>query len=177
MARAKLAAAGEIQDASVLRSELWQLRTVAASRRDQAELAALDREVARLESLYKDQLVRASEIEPVRRQREALAARVGIFSAAALAGRAGLGHQRAGADAHGEVVNQRLEPLREQLRVAGAALAELEVQVAAFERSFQRTSARPHAGDFRSKPFKRGSSCSRPCSSSVFSRSFLPSLQ
>src|SRR5205814_198989 len=102
VARAKLAAAGEIQDASVLRSELWQLRTVAASRRDQAELAALDREVARLESLYKDQLVRASEIEPVRRQREALAARVGIFSAAALAGRAGLGHQRAGADAHGE---------------------------------------------------------------------------
>ena len=131
VARAKLVAAGEIQDASVLRSELWQLRTVAAARRDQAELAALDREVERLESLYKDQLVRAAEIEPVRRQREALAARVRIFNAAALAGRAGLGHQKVGTDAHAEVVNQRLEPLREQLRVAEAAVAELEVQLAA----------------------------------------------
>jgi multidrug resistance efflux pump len=131
VARAKLAAAGEIQDASVLRSELWQLRTVASAKQDQAELTALDREIARLESLFKDQLVKASDIEPLRRKRETLAARVGTFSAAASAGRAGLGKQRvAGVDAHAEVVNQRLEPLREQLRVAEAALAELDVQMA-----------------------------------------------
>jgi HlyD family secretion protein len=131
VARAKLAAAGEIQDASVLRSELWQLRTVASARQDQAELVALDREIARLESLFKDQLVRASDIEPLRRKRETLAARVSTFNVAASAGRAGLGKQRvAGVDTHAEVVSQRLEPLREQLRVAEAALAELEVQVA-----------------------------------------------
>lgn len=128
VAQAKLAAAGGVEDAAVLRSELWQLRTVAASRHDRAELAALDRELERLEGLYRDQLVRASDIEPLRRQREALAARVNTFSVAARTGRAGLGALHAPEDAHGAVVEQRLQPLREQLRVAEAALAELEVQ-------------------------------------------------
>jgi multidrug resistance efflux pump len=142
VARAKLAAAGGVQDAAVLRSEVWQLRTVAAARRDRAELAALDRELRRLEGLYRDKLVRASDIEPVRRQHEALAARVNTFAVAAQTGRAGLGStgalqgaasrgDRGGTDAHAAVVEQRLEPLREQLRVAEATLAELDVQRAA----------------------------------------------
>lgn len=140
VARAKLAAAGGVEDAAVLRSELWQLRTVAAARKDQAELAALDRELKRLEGLYRDQLVRASDIEPIRRQREALAARVNTFRVAAETGRAGLGasdvrgqasKDAASPNAHAAVVDQRLEPLREQLRVADAAIAELDVQLAA----------------------------------------------
>lgn len=132
--RAKLAAAGGIENAAVLRSELWQLRTVAGARHDRAELAALEREVARLEGLYKDQLVRASDIEPLRRQREALAARVNTFALAARTGKAGLGRPTSGTGddgAHASAVKERLEPLREQLRVADAAVAELDVHRAA----------------------------------------------
>jgi len=76
---AKLLAETSKEQDEVMRAEVWRLRTVAGSQQDRAALAALDKEVARLDGLLADQLVKASDVEPRKRERDALAARVGIF--------------------------------------------------------------------------------------------------
>jgi multidrug resistance efflux pump len=130
VAVAKVGAAGDEQDTALLRSEVWRLRTVAESKQDDAELRALERELQRMESLYDRQLVKASDIEPLRRRRDALTARVATFESAASGGRAGLGWKAEQPDRHASSLKKRLLPLREELRVAEAALAETEVQIA-----------------------------------------------
>ncbi len=123
---AKLFAETSREDDDVMRAEVWRLRTVAGAQQDQAALTALDRELERLNSLLEDQLVKASDVEPRRREREALAARVGTFDRARTAGQAGL-DEKGGvkADRHRAVVQLRMAPLREALRVKEAELAQI----------------------------------------------------
>jgi HlyD family secretion protein len=124
---AKLLAETSREDDDVMRAEVWRLRTVAGSQQDQAALTALDRELGRLNSLLDDQLVKASDVEPRRRERDALAARVGTFERARVAGQAGLDDKsdHGKADRHRAVVQLRVAPLREALRVKEAELAQI----------------------------------------------------
>jgi multidrug resistance efflux pump len=131
MLEAKLLAETSKEDDSVMRAEVWRLRTVAGSQQDQAALSALDKEVGRLNGLLDDKLVKASDVEPRVREREALAARVGTFERARVAGQAGLEEKgRAGADKHKAVVQLRTAPLREALRVSQATLAQIDLKIA-----------------------------------------------
>src|SRR4029077_11180960 len=119
------------EDDSVMRAEVWRLRTVAGSQQDQAALSALDKEAGRLNGLLDDKLVKASDVAPRVREREALAARVGTFERARSAGQAGLEEKdRTGADKHKSVVQLRTAPLREALRVNQATLAQIDLKIA-----------------------------------------------
>ena len=124
---ARLLAETSREEDGVMRAEVWRLRTLAGSQQDQAALSALDQEVQRLTGLLDDQLVKASEVEPRRRERDALAARVGTFQRARTAGQAGLDEKswRTGSDRHRAVVQLRVAPLREALRVKEAELAQI----------------------------------------------------
>jgi multidrug resistance efflux pump len=128
---AKLLAEISREEDGVMRAEVWRLRTVAGSQQDQAALTALDHEVERLSALLDDQLVKASDVEPRRRERDALAARVGTFERARKAGQAGLDEKsgRAGADRHRVVVQLRVAPIREALRVKDAELAQIALKL------------------------------------------------
>lgn len=139
---AKLLAETSREDDALMRAEVWRLRTVASSRQDEAALSALDKEVDRLNGLLDDQLVKASDVEPRRREREALAARVGTFQQARAAGQAGLDEKgvqggkdrkdgKNGLDRHRAVVQLRVAPIREALRVKEAELAQLAFQLSA----------------------------------------------
>ena len=132
MLEAKLIAETSREEDGVMRAEVWRLRTVASAQQDQAALTALDGEVERLNGLLEDQLVKASEVEPRRRMRNALAARVGTFQRARASGQAGLDErsERAGDDRHRSVVQLRMAPLREALRVKEAELAQIELKIA-----------------------------------------------
>jgi multidrug resistance efflux pump len=116
-----------------MRAEVWRLRTVASAQEDQAALTALDRELARLNGLLDDQLVKASDVEPRLRERQALAARLGTFERARAAGQAGLDEKNnhLGADRHRAEVRLRTAPLREALRVNEVTLAQIELRMAA----------------------------------------------
>jgi len=140
--QAKLEAETSREDDAVMRAEVWRLRTVAESQRDRAELAALDLELGRLNGLYGERLVRASDVEPRRRQREALAARIGTFDRARAAGQAGFdarpaagaataagGKRAAGAEQHRALVELRTAPLREELRVKQAELDQIALAI------------------------------------------------
>jgi multidrug resistance efflux pump len=128
---AKLLAETSREEDSVMRAEVWRLRTVAGSQQDQAALTALDSEVERLNGLLDDQLVKASDVEPRRRERDALAARVGTFERARAAGQAGLDEKsgRAGVDRHRAIVQLRVAPIREALRVKEAELAQIALKL------------------------------------------------
>jgi len=128
---AKLMAETSREDDVVMRAEVWRLRTVAGSHQDQAALSALDREVERLTSLLDDQLVKASDVEPRRRERDALAARVQTFEKAKAAGQAGLdGKSDAKSGDHRRAVVQlRMAPLREAIKVKEAEIAQIEYKL------------------------------------------------
>jgi multidrug resistance efflux pump len=129
---AKLAAETSKEQDEVMRAEVWRLRTLAGSQKDRAALASLDKEVSRLSGLLADQLVKASEVEPRQRERDALAARVGIFDQAQKAGQAGLDARDARARVDRQAVVQvRVAPLAQALEVNLAALAQIELQIAA----------------------------------------------
>jgi membrane fusion protein (multidrug efflux system) len=126
-----LAETSKVED-EVMRAEVWRLRTVAGSQQDRAALAALDKEVTRLDGLLADQLVKASDVEPRKRERDALAARVGIFDKAQKSGQAGLDARQARAQTGREAVVQlRVAPLRQALEVNQATLAQIDLQIAA----------------------------------------------
>lgn len=129
--QAKLLAEASREEDDVMRAEVWRLRTVAGSQQDQASLTALDREVGRLNGLLDDQLVKASDVEPRRRERDALAARVGTFERARAAGQAGLDEKsgRSGLDRHRATVQVRVAPMREALRVKEVELAQIALQI------------------------------------------------
>lgn len=129
---AKVIAETSREEDGVLRAEIRRLRTVAASRRDEAALSALDEEVERLNELLQDQLVKASDVEPRRRERAALAARVGAYDQSGMtskllkSGKSGAG---GGGDQHRAIVQLRVAPIREELRVKEAELAQVAHQV------------------------------------------------
>jgi HlyD family secretion protein len=129
---AKLLAETSREEDSVMRAEVWRLRTVAGSQQDQAALAALDKELQRLDGLLGDQLVKASDVEPRRRERQALAARVGTFERAKAAGQAGLDEKgnRAKGDRHLAIVQIRTAPLREALQVNKATIEQIDLKIA-----------------------------------------------
>jgi HlyD family secretion protein len=132
MLEAKLWAEASKEEDSVTRAEVWRLRTVASAQQDTAALSALDKEVERLNSLLGDQLVKASDVEPKQRERDALAARVGSYESAKAAGRAGLdGKALTGKfDKHAAAVQLRIAPLREALGVNKAAIAQIDFKIA-----------------------------------------------
>lgn len=127
---AKLMAETSREDDVVMRAEVWRLRTVAGSQQDQAALSALDKELDRLNSLLDDQLVKASDVEPRRRERDALAARVETFDKARAAGQAGLDARNAkNGDQRRAIVQLRMAPLREAIRVKEAEIAQIEYKL------------------------------------------------
>src|SRR6185503_12977971 len=128
---AKLLATRSKEEDAVTRAEVWRLRTVAGAQQDQAALAALDAEVGRLTSLLDDQLVKASDVEPQLRQRNALAARVETYGRARDVGRAGLGSSLAPGNArnHTAAVHTRVAPLHHALEVNAAALAQVDFRL------------------------------------------------
>ncbi|MEO8213705.1 MAG: biotin/lipoyl-binding protein [Myxococcales bacterium] len=127
---AKLLAETSREDDALMRAEVWRLRTVASSRQDEAALSALDKEVDRLNGLLDDQLVKASDVEPRRREREALAARVGLDEKGVQGGKDRKDGKN-GLDRHRAVVQLRVAPIREALRVKEAELAQLAFQLSA----------------------------------------------
>ena len=131
MLEATLLAETSKEEDSVTRAEVWRLRTVAGAQGDQAALAALDREIQRLNGLLADQLIKASDVEPVLRERDALAARVRSYESAKQAGRAGLGGKRATGkvSAHSAAVQLRVAPLRQELVVNQAELDEIDFKI------------------------------------------------
>jgi multidrug resistance efflux pump len=131
--QAKLLAETSKEEDAVMRAEVWRLRTVASAQQDQAALEALDKELARLNGLLDDKLVKASDVEPRQRERQALAARLSTFERARAAGQAGLDEKstRVGADRHQAAVQARTAPLREALHVNEVALAQIQLRIAA----------------------------------------------
>jgi HlyD family secretion protein len=128
---AKLVAESSRQGDSVMRAEVWRLRTAAEAQQDKAALVDLENEVTRLDGLLDDQLVKASDVAPRRQDRDALAARVGTFERARAAGHAALDLKKgAEADHHAEI-ELRTAPLREALRVKEIRLQQLALQTAA----------------------------------------------
>src|SRR5437899_2817825 len=83
--------------------------------------------VARTAGLLDDKLVKASDVEPRLRERQALAARLSTFDRARAAGQAGLDEKitRLGAYKHQAAVQVRTAPLRESLHVNEVALAQV----------------------------------------------------
>ncbi len=127
----KLIAETSKEEDEVMRAEVWRLRTVAGSQQDRASLAALDKEVVRLDGLLTDQLVKASDVEPRKRERDALAARVEIFDQAQKSGQAGLDARKARVRSDRQALVQlRVAPLRQALEVNQSALAQLDLQIA-----------------------------------------------
>lgn len=128
---AKVLSEASREEDGVTRAEVWRLRTVAGSRQDEAALGELDREVQRLNDLLEERLVKASDVEPRRRERDALAARVGSYTEARAAGQAGLNVKpgTGGALHHRAVVQLRIAPLKEALRVKEAELEQIQHQI------------------------------------------------
>jgi HlyD family secretion protein len=131
MLEAKLLAETSREEDSVTRAEVWRLRTAAGAAGDRAALAALDTEIERLNGLLGDQLVKASDVEPLLRERAALAARLQTYDDAKAAGRAGLdGKRRTGAAAgHAAAVQLRVAPLRKALEVNQALLSQIDYKI------------------------------------------------
>jgi multidrug resistance efflux pump len=97
---------------------------------DQAALTALDKEVERLNGLLGDQLVKASDVEPKVRERDALAARVASYEKAKSAGRAAfLADKPPKLDKHAAAVQLRIAPLREALAVSKATIAQIDFKI------------------------------------------------
>lgn len=132
---AKLMAETSREDDVVMRAEVWRLRTVAGSQQDQAALSALDKEVERLNSLLDDQLVKASDVEPRQRERAALAARVQTYEKAKAAGQAGLDGKAAAksGDHRRAIVQLRMAPLREAIKVKEAEIAQIDYKLSMLE--------------------------------------------
>jgi multidrug resistance efflux pump len=130
---AKVAAVKSQQEDAVMRADVWRLRTVANASHDQAALSELNKEVTRLNGLLDEKLVKASEVEPRIQARNALAARVSTFTRARAAGQAGLeeNSSRSTAQQHQATIQIRIAPEEEALRVNQAALAQIDLQVAA----------------------------------------------
>jgi HlyD family secretion protein len=128
MLEAKLLAETSREEDSVTRAEVWRLRTVADSERDRAALAAMDKEIARMSGLLDQQLLKASDVEPIVRERAALAARVDSYERARAAGRAGLGRRpkSAAPSTHAAAVQLRVAPLRQALAVNQTLLDQID---------------------------------------------------
>ena len=127
----KVFADRNVQEASVMRAEVWRLRTVANAQFDEAALTELNKEVSRLNSLLDENLVKASEVEPRIQARDALAARVGTFERARAAGQAGLETKVGNSSAalHKASVELRIAPDVQALRVNEVALAQIDLQI------------------------------------------------
>jgi multidrug resistance efflux pump len=130
---AKVYAVKSLQEDAVMRADVWRLRTVANASHDQAALNELNKEVTRLSGLLDDKLVKASEVEPRIQARDALAARVSTFTRARAAGQAGLEEKsnRASVEQHLATIQIRIAPEEQALRVNEAALAQIDLQIAA----------------------------------------------
>ena len=135
MVAAKLAAETDREGDSVMRNEARILWTSADAQQNRAALADIENEVTRLDSLLGDQLVKASDVEPIRRERDGLAARVQMIDRARAAGQAGLGDKQEapkgqvmGAERQA-IVALRTAPLREALRIKEIKLAQLALQL------------------------------------------------
>jgi HlyD family secretion protein len=128
---AKLAAEGSRQGDTVMRAEVWRLRTAAEAQQDKAALTDLEAEVSRLDGLLDDQLVKASDVAPRQQERDALAARVGTFERARASGHAALSLKKGNeADRRAEI-ELRTAPLREAVRLKEIRVAQLDLQIAA----------------------------------------------
>jgi HlyD family secretion protein len=127
---ARLAAERDLQGAQLQRGELQIVRLSSAADRARAELQELDRQIERLEGLLAERLVRATEIEALRRRQRALAAEVAAHDAAAARDREGLGRRARGADEQQRRLEQRLEPFRAAVQVHEAALREIDHAIA-----------------------------------------------
>jgi multidrug resistance efflux pump len=128
---AKLAAETNREGDAVMRNEARILWTSADAHQDKAALADIENEVTRLEGLLGDQLVKASDVEPIRRERDGLAARVGTLERARAAGQAGLDGKRdvrTGAERQA-IVDLRTAPLREALHIKEIKLAQVSLQL------------------------------------------------
>ncbi len=130
---AKVYAVKSQQEDAVMRADVWRLRTVANASHDEAALSELNKEVARLNGLLDEKLVKASDVEPRIQARDALAARVSTFARARSAGQAGLEEKsnRSTVEQHHATIQIRIAPEEEALRVNQAALAQIDLQIAA----------------------------------------------
>jgi HlyD family secretion protein len=127
---AKLLAETSREEDAVTRAEVWRVRTVANAQQDHAALAALDKEIERLNGLLGDQLVKASDVEPKIRERDALAARIASYDKAKSAGRASfLDDKGPKLDKHATAVQLRIAPLREAIEVNKATIAQIDFKI------------------------------------------------
>jgi multidrug resistance efflux pump len=126
-AEAVLEAQRGIQEASVMRGELWALRARAAERGDRAELKVLERQMGIFEGLSSEHLVTPLQISETDRRLQTLDARVSAYDHARGLGQAGLG---TGADpyaSHAGTVATRLAPYKEAVEGARAELRQSEI--------------------------------------------------
>jgi HlyD family secretion protein len=127
----KLVAETNREGDTVMRNEARLLWTSADAEQDLAAFADIETEVARLDGLLGDQLVKASAVEPIRRERDGLAARVDTIERARRSGQAGLDGKRDGKTAaeREAIVALRTAPLREALRIKDIKLSQLTLQL------------------------------------------------
>jgi multidrug resistance efflux pump len=126
-AEAVLSAQRGIQEASVMRGELWALRARASERGDRAALEVLERQMKIYDSLASDHLVTPLQVSATDRERKTLDARVAAYDTARQQGRAGLDWLTAPGGSHASTVAARLEPYKEAVSAAQAELRQAEL--------------------------------------------------
>ena len=124
---AQIPAQRSLQDADVMRGELWVLRAKAIQNGDRAELKEMSSQVERLNQLAQDHMIPALEAEDRRRLQSAVAARVGAYDQAAEHGQAGLDHHGRIGAGHAASVETRIEPYRHAARAQEAAIEEIDL--------------------------------------------------
>lgn len=125
LAEARLTAEPDLQMTQMEQGELVLLRSKGEEERARAELEQLDLRLARLDQLRAQSLVRATEVEEARRQRQALAAELLVREQAARAqGQSRRVHTKTELQ---QRLKLRLQPLQAEVLVQAAALREAEL--------------------------------------------------
>jgi HlyD family secretion protein len=128
-AEAQVVAEKERHAAQILRSEILVLRARANARQDRAELAELTRQLARLDGLAAEQLVRQTELEQRRQLQQRLAARAATYDEARARGQGELGGSASRGASRAVQIAARIAPYREAVEAKKAALRELELRL------------------------------------------------
>lgn len=129
-ARAQLEAERDLQDASLQRGQLQAVRSRAAQERSRAELRELDKQVARLDALTQDHLVKASELEAARRRQQAVAADLEARSLGTIREEEQMGLRPRTKAEQQHRLALRLAPFEAAVRAQEAALRELDQTIA-----------------------------------------------
>lgn len=125
-AQAQLKAQEDIERAQLQRQQLQAVRTYSGAERSRAELRELNQQVARMQALKKDQLIRASEVEEARRRQQALVAELAARPKGSVQQQQQMGlRPRSQEDQEGRLMD-RLAPFRAALDVHEASLREVE---------------------------------------------------